>query len=99
MRALTKSEGQSEAVRVGYFGAYGGQFVPETLMPPLRRLDAAFQEALGDAAFWEELNGYLKDYVGRPTPLYEARRLSNKLGGARIFLKREDLNHTGAHKV
>jgi tryptophan synthase beta chain len=84
---------------VGYFGPYGGQFVPETLIGPLRDLTAAFEAASRDPRFWEEMNGYLKDYVGRPSPLYLAQRLTAKCGGAQIYLKREDLNHTGAHKV
>jgi tryptophan synthase beta chain len=85
--------------RPGYFGPYGGQFVPETLIGPLRDLTGAFEAARRDPAFWAEMNGYLKDYVGRPSPLYLARRLTEKCGGAQIYLKREDLNHTGAHKV
>ena len=95
MRAQT----ESDLVREGYFGIYGGQFVPETLMGPLRQLNREFQSIREDQAFWAELNEYLKNYIGRPSPLYEAKRLSEKLGGARIFFKREDLNHTGAHKV
>ncbi|NLX12959.1 MAG: tryptophan synthase subunit beta [Phycisphaerales bacterium] len=83
----------------GRFGLYGGQYVPETLMEAIHQLEAEYAKARADGAFWEELNGYLKDYVGRPSPLYYARRLSEKLGGARIYLKREDLNHTGAHKI
>jgi tryptophan synthase beta chain len=87
------------AARAGYFGPYGGQFVPETLIGPLRDLTAAFETARRDPAFWEEMRGYLEDYVGRPSPLYLARRLTARCGGAQIYLKREDLNHTGAHKV
>jgi len=83
----------------GYFGLFGGKYVPETLMSPLEELEEAYREAKADPAFHTELQGYLKDYVGRPTPLYFARRLSEHLGGPRIFLKREDLNHTGAHKI
>jgi tryptophan synthase beta chain len=83
----------------GRFGLFGGKYVPETLMSPLEELEHAFREARDDPAFHAELQGYLKDYVGRPTPLYFARRLSEHLGGPRIFLKREDLNHTGAHKI
>jgi tryptophan synthase beta chain len=83
----------------GRFGRFGGKYVPETLMSPLEELEHAFREARDDPAFHAELQGYLKDYVGRPTPLYFARRLSEHLGGPRIFLKREDLNHTGAHKI
>ncbi|MBI3992770.1 MAG: tryptophan synthase subunit beta [Candidatus Lambdaproteobacteria bacterium] len=85
--------------REGYFGPYGGQFVPETLMGPLRELTAAFKQISDDQKFWTELRGLLKHYVGRPSPLYFAERLTEKLGGARIYLKREDLNHTGSHKI
>lgn len=83
----------------GRFGAYGGQFVPETLMTPLIELEKAYNEAKQDPNFHEELNYYLKNYVGRETPLYFAERLTEKVGGAKIYLKREDLNHTGAHKI
>jgi tryptophan synthase beta chain len=83
----------------GHFGPYGGRYVPETLMAPLEELERAFHEAQRDEAFRRELNELLETYAGRPTPLYEARRLSGELGGARIFLKREDLLHTGAHKI
>ncbi len=83
----------------GHFGTFGGQFVPETLMPALEELTLAYEEAHSDPSFQEELNYYLKDYVGRPTPLYFAERLTRYLGGAKIYLKREDLNHTGAHKI
>jgi tryptophan synthase beta chain len=81
------------------FGPYGGQFVPETLMPALIELEAAFVEALGDPAFHREFDGLMASYVGRPTPVTHARRLSAELGGAQIYLKREDLAHTGAHKI
>ena len=83
----------------GYYGRYGGRFVPEMLMIPLRELEAAFRVAIRDKDFRSELAYYLKYYVGRPTPLYLAERLSQRLDGARIYLKREDLNHTGAHKI
>jgi len=83
----------------GYFGEYGGRYVPETLVAPVEALEAAYFEARRDEGFQRELAGLLVDYVGRPTPLYEARRLSAACGGARIFLKREDLAHTGAHKI
>ncbi|WNC17268.1 tryptophan synthase subunit beta [Brevibacillus brevis] len=83
----------------GRFGAFGGKFVPETLMNALTELEAAFAEAMQDPAFREELNGLLREYAGRPTPLTYAERLTEELGGARIYLKREDLNHTGAHKL
>lgn len=81
------------------FGPYGGQFVPETLMPALAELESAYQAARQDPGFQQELDGLLKTYVGRPTPLTFASRLSSQLGGAQIYLKREDLAHTGAHKI
>jgi tryptophan synthase beta chain len=81
------------------FGPYGGQFVPETLMPALIELEAAFVAAQNDPAFRQEFDGLMASYVGRPTPITYAQRLSEKLGGAQIYLKREDLNHTGAHKI
>ncbi|MBN1176339.1 MAG: tryptophan synthase subunit beta, partial [Dehalococcoidales bacterium] len=83
----------------GYFGAYGGRFVPETLMPALAELEHAYVDAQKDKAFREEFARLCKDYIGRPTPLYHARQLSEKIGGANILLKREDLAHTGAHKI
>jgi tryptophan synthase beta chain len=83
----------------GYFGDYGGRFVPETLVPALDELAAAYREAKADAAFWAEFESLCRDYSGRPTPLYFAERLSRHCAGARIFLKREDLAHTGAHKI
>ena len=83
----------------GYFGRFGGQFVPETLMPALEELIRVYTKAKKDGNFRRELNYYLKNYVGRPTPLYRAERLSRALGGAKIYLKREDLAHTGAHKI
>lgn len=83
----------------GYFGPYGGRFVPETLMAPLEELTKAYFAAKDDPKFIEELNYYLKHYAGRPTPLYFAERLSKELGGPKIYLKREDLAHTGAHKI
>ncbi|NDY42521.1 tryptophan synthase subunit beta [Dissulfurirhabdus thermomarina] len=86
--------------RAGHFGPFGGRFVPETLMPALAELDAAWRAARRDPAFRAELRRILADYVGRPTPLYEASRLAEALGGhIRVFLKREDLTHTGAHKI
>lgn len=84
---------------LGRFGVYGGRYVPETLMAALEELEAAYNEAKEDAAFNAELNDLLHQYVGRPTPLYYAKRLSEDLGGAKIYLKREDLLHTGAHKI
>lgn len=83
----------------GHFGPYGGMFVPETLMAALTDLTVEYEKARNDPEFQKELDGLLHDYVGRPTPLYYAKRLSEKLGGARIYLKREDLLHTGAHKI
>lgn len=83
----------------GYFGKFGGQFVAETLMRAILELQTAYEEARHDAAFWARFREELRDYVGRPSPLYFARRLTEKAGGAEIWLKREDLNHTGAHKV
>ncbi len=83
----------------GHFGAYGGRFVAETLMPLVLDLERAYEEAKADPSFHAELNGLLKHYVGRPNPLYYAERLTQHLGGAKIYLKREDLNHTGAHKI
>jgi len=83
----------------GRFGQFGGRYVPETLMPALLELEHAYAEARKDRAFHAELTHYLKDYVGRPTSLYFAERLTKKLGGAKIYLKREDLAHTGAHKI
>jgi len=83
----------------GRFGSFGGRYVPETLVNALDELEAAYEDALQDRAFQEELADLLRQYSGRPTPLYFAERLTEKLGGARIYLKREDLNHTGAHKI
>ena len=83
----------------GHFGPYGGKFVPETLMHPLEELEAAYLAAKEDPSFHADLNRLFHDYSGRPTPLFHAERLSQHLGGARIYLKREDLNHTGAHKI
>jgi tryptophan synthase beta chain len=83
----------------GYFGEFGGRFVPETLVEPVEELERAYFAARDDPAFMAELARLLKDYVGRPTPISEARRLSSACGGAQIFLKREDLTHTGAHKI
>lgn len=83
----------------GHFGLFGGRYVAETLMPLILEVERSYNDAKTDAAFQAELRGYLKNYVGRPSPLYFAERLTNKLGGAKIYFKREDLNHTGAHKV
>jgi tryptophan synthase beta chain len=83
----------------GYYGSYGGRYVPETLVAPVAELEQAYFAMRADEGFRRTLAKLLRDYVGRPTPLYEARRLSTSLGGARVFLKREDLAHTGAHKI
>lgn len=83
----------------GYFGEFGGRYVIETLMPALKELEAVFTDAWSDPAFQKELKFYLRQYVGRPTPLYFAENLTRRLGGAKIYLKREDLTHTGAHKI
>src|ERR1019366_8639306 len=85
--------------RAGRFGVYGGRYVPETLMAALVELEREYDLAKNDAAFQAELAGLLKDYAGRPTPLYFCKRLTEQLGGAKIYLKREDLLHTGAHKI
>lgn len=85
--------------RKGYYGRFGGRFVPETLFPALEELDKAYDELSCDQAFQKELKELLSKYCGRPSPLYFAERLTEYLGGARIYLKREDLNHTGAHKI
>ena len=92
-----RSYGQPDAR--GHFGPYGGRYVPETLMHPLQELTAAYEASKIDPEFHRELDHLLSDYVGRPTPLFFAGRLTNHLGGARIYLKREDLCHTGAHKI
>jgi len=83
----------------GYFAEFGGKYVPETLMPALSELETAYREARGDEDFQRDLQYYFENYVGRPSILYYAKRLSEELGGAKIYLKREDLNHTGAHKI
>ena len=83
----------------GHFGPYGGIFVAETLIPPIQELNAAYHQYLNDPEFIAELDADLKYYVGRPSPLYYAERWSRELGGAQIYLKREDLNHTGSHKI
>ncbi|QPJ63194.1 MAG: tryptophan synthase subunit beta [Candidatus Nitronauta litoralis] len=83
----------------GHFGQFGGKYVIETLMPALKELESLYDEAIQDPEFKSELEYYLRQYVGRPSPLYFAKRLTEQLGGAKIYLKREDLNHTGAHKI
>jgi tryptophan synthase beta chain len=97
--ATLVSPGEVAAQVKGRFGAYGGRYVPETLMAALEELEQAYDVADADPAFHVELDGLLHHYCGRPTPLYYAKRLSEQLGGARIYLKREDLLHTGAHKI
>ena len=88
-----------QSASTGRFGPYGGRYVPETLMAALEELEHAYAQAQADPAFQAELDSLLRDYAGRPTPLYYASRLTEKLGGAKIYLKREDLLHTGAHKI
>lgn len=83
----------------GHYGNFGGRFVPETLMTAVLELEAAYEEAIKDASFLDDIDYYFKQYVGRETPLYYAKTLSEQLGGPKIYLKREDLNHTGAHKI
>lgn len=95
--AQTHRSSQPDAA--GRFGRFGGKFVPEMLMAALDELEKAYESARGDQSFWDELNGLLADYVGRPTPIYFARNLTAKLGGPQIYIKREDLAHTGAHKI
>src|SRR5919199_5269458 len=90
---------QTEPDARGHFGPYGGRYVPEVLMAPLDALEKAYAEARLDPEFQAELQDLLANYAGRPTPLYYAKRLSEQLGGAKIYLKREDLLHTGAHKI
>ena len=89
----------SQPDSLGHWGPYGGRFVPETLMAPLEELTAAFEVARADETFRQELDGLLRTYAGRPTPLFFAERFTRRFGGARIYLKREDLLHTGAHKI
>jgi tryptophan synthase beta chain len=95
----TPSPRIAESDLVGRFGAFGGRFAPETLMHPLEELEQAYRAAQSDTSFQQELDSLLANYAGRPTPLSHARHLSEHLGGARIYLKREDLLHTGAHKI
>jgi tryptophan synthase beta chain len=96
---LFRPFGQRDPDARGYFGSFGGRFVPETPVAPIEALEHAYLDARADPAFRAELDRLLMHYVGRPTPLWEAARLGQACGGARIFLKREDLNHTGAHKI
>jgi tryptophan synthase beta chain len=100
VKVKTRKAGKAAAVNVpGRFGPYGGRYVPETLMAALQELEQAYEEARRDRRFRERLDYLLKQYAGRPTPLFFAQRLTDQLGGARIYLKREDLLHTGAHKI
>ncbi|HEX8236509.1 MAG TPA: tryptophan synthase subunit beta [Abditibacteriaceae bacterium] len=92
-------DAQLSASMPGHFGPYGGKFVPETIMVALRELECVYEEAKQDESFREELSALLRDFAGRPTPLFYAERLTKHFGGARIYLKREDLLHTGAHKI
>ena len=96
---MTKTVAPPLPDALGHFGPYGGRFVPETLMHPLQELEAEYVRAAGDPEFQRELEYYLREFCGRPTPLYFAERLTRELGGAKIYLKREDLLHTGAHKI
>src|SRR3954454_3156541 len=89
----------SQPDAAGHYGPYGGRYVPDVLMAPLEGLEHAYNEARQDPGFMAELHDLLANYAGRPTPLYFAKRLTEVLGGARIFLEREDLLHTGAHKI
>ena len=85
--------------KAGHFGDFGGRFVAETLMPLILELESAYETAKADSSFKQELSQYLKNYVGRPSPLYFAERLTPYLQGAKIYFKRDELNHTGAHKI
>lgn len=99
MNPLAGESELSQPDRHGHFGRFGGIFVAETLIPALTELREAYEAVRTDSAFWDEFNHEMAHYVGRPSPIYHARNWSKKLGGAQIYLKREDLNHTGAHKV
>ena len=92
----TYREGPDES---GHFDIYGGRYVAETLMPLILQVQEAWEKAKNDAAFWDEFNRYMKHYVGRPSPLYLAERLTAEFGGAKVYFKRDELNHTGAHKI
>ena len=96
---MEKTENRALPDALGHFGPYGGRFVPETLMHPLRELEEEYLRASHDPSFQKELEYYLREFGGRPTPLYYAERLTRHLGGAKIYLKREDLMHTGSHKI
>jgi len=96
---LKENRSEKHPDEKGHFGPYGGRYVPETLMPALIELEKSFRTAIEDVEFKKKFKGLMHDYVGRPSPLYFAKKLTLNYGGARIFLKREDLNHTGAHKI
>ncbi|MCH9736787.1 MAG: pyridoxal-phosphate dependent enzyme, partial [Actinomycetia bacterium] len=83
----------------GFFDDFGGQYVAETLMPAIKSLEAMWLQAKGDQAFWDSFDHYMQHYVGRPSPLWHAQRLSNELGGGQVYFKRDELNHTGSHKI
>ncbi|MBT7943226.1 MAG: pyridoxal-phosphate dependent enzyme, partial [Alphaproteobacteria bacterium] len=83
----------------GHFGIFGGRYVAETLMPLILKVDKAYEEASNDPKFWEDFQYQMKHYVGRPSPLYFAERLTDHFGGAKVYFKRDELNHTGAHKI
>ena len=97
--AKTTPEPHTQPDALGHFGEFGGKFVPETLMPALEELEKSYRQAQADAAFQQEMSALLRHYAGRPTPLYHAQNLTREAGGAQIYLKREDLAHTGAHKI
>src|ERR1044071_4066660 len=99
MRIMSPSEAAGAPNALGHFGPYGGRYVPETLMHPLQELEQEYLRSQEDPGFQREFNYYLHEFCGRPTPLYFAERLTQQLGGAKIYLKREDLCHTGAHKI
>lgn len=96
---MTKNFKKTEPDENGHFGIYGGRYVAETLMPLILQVEKAYEEAQNDPKFQEELDYYLKNYAGRPSPLYFAERLTEHLGGAKVYFKRDELNHTGAHKI
>lgn len=99
MQCKSQAEQKTWPDSNGYYGDFGGRFVPETLITPLLELEEAFRQACRSSSFQAELNGLLRTYAGRPTPLFHAARFSERIGGARVYLKREDLLHTGAHKI
>ncbi len=98
-KSLSNAQRCAQPDNDGHFGLFGGRYVPETLMSPLKELDDAYLEAQKDPSFAEDMDYYLREYVGRPTPLYFAERLTKLWGGAKVYIKREDLCHTGAHKI